>query len=466
MLRHSLLRTSKALLAQHQPRTTLMAVRAMSAKAASAPLNDHALSHADVDADPKTLDIIDKHAKYTLTTYGRPPVVFTHGKGSYLYDVGHREYLDFTAGIAVNALGHSDPEVARILFDQAKQVVHLSNLYYNVPAGELAEQLIEGTRASGAFKAAKIFFSNSGTEANEGALKFARKVAKVTAKPGQADKKFGVVSFTNGFHGRSMGALSATPNPKYQKPFLPLVPGFVHAPYNDVKAVDQYVTDETCAVIVEPIQGEGGINVATEAFLKKLRSRCDEVGALLIFDEIQCGLGRTGKLWAHEHFSAACVPDILTMAKPLANGFPIGAIMITDKVAEKIVIGDHGTTFGGNPLGCAVASSVLRRINNPEFLDNVNKNGAHFREHLESISSPLVKEVRSKGMILGLEFKVDPSPLVAMARERGLLIITAANNTVRFVPALNISKAEIDQGMDILKKAIVAFEDKVLSVDA
>ncbi|KAF9986520.1 acetylornithine aminotransferase [Mortierella antarctica] len=466
MLRHSLLKTSRTLLSRHQARAPAMACRAMSAKATAAQVNSHALSHADVDADPKTLDIIDKHAKYTLTTYGRPPVVFTHGKGSYLYDVGHREYVDFTAGIAVNALGHSDPEVARILFDQAKQVVHLSNLYYNVPAGELAEQLIEATRASGSFAATKIFFSNSGTEANEGALKFARKVAKLTAKPGQENNKFGVVSFTNGFHGRSMGALSATPNPKYQKPFLPLVPGFAHAPFNDVKAVDSFVTEETCAVIVEPIQGEGGINVASEAFLKKLRSRCDEVGALLIFDEIQCGIGRTGKLWAHQNYSHECVPDMLTMAKPLANGFPIGAIMITDKVAEKIAIGDHGTTFGGNPLGCAVASSVFRRINTREFLDNVNMNGQHFKSQLEAIESPLIKEVRSKGMILGLQFKVDPAPLVALARERGLLIITAANNTVRFVPALNISKAEIDQGLGILKQAIAAFEDRVMDVEA
>ncbi|KAK3816296.1 MAG: pyridoxal phosphate-dependent transferase [Benniella sp.] len=464
MLRHSLLRTSRAFLAQHRLGTAAVACRSLSTKAAA---HGHALSHADVDADPKTLDIIDKHAKYTLQTYGRPPVAFTHGKGSYLYDVGHREYLDFTAGIAVNALGHSDPEVARVLFDQAKQVVHLSNLYYNVPAGELAEQLIEATVASGSFKATKIFFSNSGTEANEGALKFARKVAKViTGQQAGESKKFGVVSFNNGFHGRSMGALSATPNPKYQKPFWPLVPGFVHAPYNDVAAVDQYVTEETCAVIVEPIQGEGGINVATEAFLKKLRARCDQVGAMLIYDEIQCGLGRTGKLWAHQNFSADCVPDMLTMAKPLANGFPIGAIMITDKVAEKIVIGDHGTTFGGNPLGCAVASSVFRRINTPEFLDNVSKTGDHFREQLDSISSPLIKDVRSKGLILGLEFKVDPAPLVALARERGLLIITAANNTIRFVPPLNISKAEIDQGINILKEAIVAFEDRTLNVEA
>lgn len=441
-----------------------MATRSFSVKAAS--WNSHALSHADVDADPKTLDVIDKHAKYTLQTYGRPAVVFTHGKGSYVYDIGHREYLDFTAGIAVNALGHSDPEVARVLFDQAKQVVHLSNLYYNVPAGELAEQLIEATVASGSFKASKIFFSNSGTEANEGALKFARKVAKVGLKEGQENKKFGVVSFTNGFHGRSMGALSATPNPKYQKPFWPLVPGFVHAPFNDVAAVDQYVTEETCAVIVEPIQGEGGINVGTEAFLKKLRARCDQVGAMLIYDEIQCGLGRTGKLWAHQNYSADCAPDMLTMAKPLANGFPIGAIMITDKVAEKIVIGDHGTTFGGNPLGCAVASSVFRRINTPEFLEDVRVNGEHFRERLESIQSPLIKEIRSKGLILGLEFKVDPAPLVALARERGLLIITAANNTVRFVPPLNISKAEIDQGVQILKEAIAVFDDRTLSVEA
>ncbi|KAF9898509.1 acetylornithine aminotransferase, partial [Lobosporangium transversale] len=428
------------------------------------------LSHADVDADPKTLDIIDKHAKYTLTTYGRPPVVFTHGKGTYLYDVGQREYLDFTAGIAVNALGHSDPEVAGVLFEQAKQVVHLSNLYYNIPAGDLAEQLIEATRASGHFQASKIFFSNSGTEANEGALKFARKVAKVTTAQQLGEeavnKKIGVVSFTNGFHGRSMGALSATPNPKYQKPFWPLVPGFAHAPFNDVEAVDKFVTDETCAVIVEPIQGEGGINVATEAFLKKLRQKCDEVGAMLIFDEIQCGLGRTGRLWAHQNYPKDCVPDMLTMAKPLANGFPIGAIMITDKVAEKIVIGDHGTTFGGNPLGCAVASNVFRRINTPEFLDNVNKNGQYFREQLESISSPLIKTVRSKGLILGLQFNVDPAPLIALARERGLLIITAANNTIRFVPPLNISKPEIDKGIKILKQAIAAFDDKTLDVKA
>ncbi|KAF9582775.1 acetylornithine aminotransferase [Lunasporangiospora selenospora] len=439
----------------------------MSSKAASSEMHlNHALSHADVDADPKTHEIIERHSKYTLTTYGRPPVVFTHGKGSYLYDIGHREYLDFTAGIAVNALGHSDPEVSRVLFDQSKQVVHLSNLYYNVPAGELAEQLIESTRNSGFFPASKVFFSNSGTEANEGALKFARKVAKVTADSEEAGlKKHGVVSFKNGFHGRSMGALSATPNPKYQKPFLPLVPGFVHAPFNDVDAVDSYVNEDTCAVIVEPIQGEGGINVASEAFLKKLRSRCDEVGAVLIYDEIQCGLGRTGKLWAHQHFSEDCVPDILTMAKPLANGIPIGAIMINDRVAEKIVIGDHGTTFGGNPLACAVASSVFRRINTPEFLNTVEQNGAHFRQQLESIESPLISGVRSKGMILGLQFTVDPAPLVALARERGLLIITAANNTVRLVPALNISKAEIDRGVEILKEAVVAFEDRTMSVN-
>ncbi|KAG0229454.1 acetylornithine aminotransferase [Actinomortierella wolfii] len=421
-------------------------------------------------ADPKTHEMIEKHAKYTLTTYARPPVVFTHGKGTHLYDVGHREYLDFTAGIAVNALGHADAEVASVLFDQAKRVVHLSNLYYNEPAGELAERLVEATRASGSFEASKVFFSNSGTEANEGAFKFARKYGKAVAeKYGvPADKKYGIVSFTNAFHGRSMGALSATPNPKYQKPFWPLIPGAVNnAPFNDVDSVDQYVTEETCAVILEPIQGEGGINVATEEFLKKLRSRCDEVGALLIFDEIQCGIGRTGKLWAHQNYSADCVPDILTMAKPLANGFPIGAIMITDRVADIIKVGDHGTTFGGNPLGCAVANSVFKRINTPEFLDNVVRNGEHFKAQLETLaSSPLVEQVRGKGLILGLRFKVDPAPLVALARERGLLIVTAANNTIRFVPPLNITKGEIDQGIEILRSAIKAFEERVLDVKA
>ncbi|KAG0260330.1 acetylornithine aminotransferase [Actinomortierella ambigua] len=468
MLRQAVARSHRALRVAH-PMLRLNSARAMSTKAAEMHFQQP-LSHADVDADPKTHAMIEKHAKYTLTTYARPPVVFTHGKGTHVYDVGHREYLDFTAGIAVNALGHADPEVASTLYDQAKRVVHLSNLYYNEPAGELAERLIEATRASGDFEASKIFFSNSGTEANEGAFKFARKYGKMVAEQygSTPEKKIGIVSFTNAFHGRSMGALSATPNPKYQKPFWPLIPGVVNnAPFNDVDAVDAYVTKDTCAVILEPIQGEGGINVSTEAFLKKLRQRCDEVGALLIFDEIQCGLGRTGKLWAHENYSSDCVPDMLTMAKPLANGFPIGAIMITDKVAEQIKVGEHGTTFGGNPLGCAVANNVFQRINTPEFLDNVLRTGEHFKAQLETLtSSPIVDHVRGQGLILGLRFTVDPAPLVALARERGLLIVTAANNSVRFVPPLNVSKAEVDQGVEILRSAIKAFEDRVLDVEA
>jgi acetylornithine aminotransferase len=262
--------------------------------------------------------------------------MFTHGKGSYIYDTADRKYLDFTAGIAVNALGHSDEEVANVLFEQAKKLVHCSNLYHNENTGLLAEKLVTATVEQGGFNASKVFLSNSGTESNEGALKFGRKWGKVVDPSG---KKHKIVSFTNAFHGRSMGALSATYNPKYQQPFAPLIPGFDVGEFNNVEQVKSIIDDDTCAVIVEPIQGEGGVHPAKKEFLEALRKECDDHNALLIFDEIQCGLGRTGKLWAHQHYSETCRPDILTMAKPLANGIPIGAILITERVADVIKIG-------------------------------------------------------------------------------------------------------------------------------
>lgn len=256
------------------------------------PVQRSQLTHPDSDVDAHTTTTIAKYEKYTLNTYSRPPLVFTRGSGVHLYDSAGREFLDFTAGIAVNALGHADPELANVLNEQATQLVHLSNLYYHEHAAHLAEMLVSSARddpASPAFSASKVFFANSGTEANEGALKFARKWGRhVAAHHGKGeDDKYGVVCFTNAFHGRSMGALSATYNPKYQKPFAPLIPGFVVSPFNDTGKIDQVVTKETCAVIVEPVQGEGGVHTASEEFLGALRKRCDEVGALLIFDEIQ-----------------------------------------------------------------------------------------------------------------------------------------------------------------------------------
>ncbi|CAG8469114.1 6056_t:CDS:2 [Paraglomus occultum] len=399
-----------------------------------------------------------RNEKYCINTYARPPIIITSGKGSYVYDTSNRRYLDFTAGIAVSALGHADQELAHVLYDQALKLIHSSNLFHNQQSGELAELLVNSTRESGGFDAAKVFFSNSGTEANEGAMKFARKWGKHVAKPGQ--DKYGFVSFLNSFHGRSMGALSVTPQPKYQAPFAPMVPGCTYAPFNDVEKVREFINEGTCGVIVEPVQGEGGIYEASFEFLSALRSRCDEVGALLIYDEIQCGLGRTGKLWAHGYYPKNCHPDIVTMAKPLANGIPIGAIMATSRVADVIGIGDHGTTFGGNPLACRAALSVVSRLKSPALLSNVTDVGNYIKSRLESFVQKYPKvaaEVRGKGLILGLQLNVDPVPLLQLARDRGLLVITAGKNVVRLVPPLNLKKEEAKEGMDILEAALDEF---------
>lgn len=416
------------------------------------------LSHADADTHPKTAELLARQDQYTINTYARPPIILTKGKGCWVFDLGDRAYLDFSAGIAVNALGHADDELAKVIADQSSKLVHLSNLYHNEYAGELAEYLVKSTINGGGFEAAKVFFSNSGTEANEGALKFSRKWGKLISNGGK--EKYGVVSFMNAFHGRSMGALSATPSPKYQTPFSPLVPGFVHSNYNDIEKIPEFVNENTCAVIVEPIQGEGGVWEAKVDFLEALRKRCDEVNALLIFDEIQCGLGRTGKLWAHQHYPKSCHPDILTMAKPLANGYPIGAIMTTKRVADIVQIGDHGTTFGGSPLACRAALSVVSRINSSGLLENVNNVGNYLFNELQRLSSKhpsLITEVRGKGLILGMQFSLDPSPLIKMARERGLLIITASNQTVRLVPPLILTKEEAQFGVKILEEIIDIF---------
>lgn len=413
------------------------------------------ITHADTDVPQSTLEKVQEFNKYTVTTYARPDFVIARGKGCYLFDTNDRKYLDFTAGIAVTALGHSDSEVAQVLFDQANKLLHTSNLYHNENAGALAKTIVETTKSHGGEWASKLFLANSGTEANEGALKFARKWGKQFSPD-----KTEIVCFTNAFHGRSMGALSATYNPKYQKPFAPLVPGFKTSPFNDVEKALEAITDKTCGVIIEPIQGEGGVHPAKAEFLEALRKRCDETNTLLIFDEIQCGMGRTGKLWGHQHFSKACVPDILTMAKPLANGVPIGAILTSQKVGDMLQVGDHGTTFGGNPLASAVALNVVQRITTPEFIAAVNQKGDYLKDLLKQVQQnhpDVIKEVRGKGLLIGVEFTKDPSPIVKMARERGLLVVTAGCNTVRVVPPLNISEEEALEGVSKLAGAIEQF---------
>jgi acetylornithine aminotransferase len=304
--------------------------------------------------------------------------------------------------------------------------------------------------------AASVFVCNSGSEANEAAIKFARKVGKVLDPSG---RKVDFVSFRGAFHGRTMGSLSATPNPKYQKPFAPMLPGFRYGDYNDVAAIEDLVTETTCGVIVEPIQGEGGVQVATDEFLIALARRCREVGAVLVYDEIQCGLSRTGTLWAHGHLPAEAHPDVLTTAKALGNGFPIGAAIVSASVAEKIKVGDHGTTFGGNPLACRLAHHVVERLADPALQRGVLEKSELFRARFHRLQArypDLVSEVRGKGLILGLQLTEDPTPIVKAARERGLLVITAGTNTLRFVPSLNIADEDIQHGLDVLEEAIAA----------
>lgn len=392
-----------------------------------------------------------------VPTYVRPPPVFQQGEGCYLWDVENRQYLDFTAGIAVNALGHCDPEMSKILYQQSQTLVHSSNLYYNPWIGSLSKLLVEKTKEAGAMKdASRVFICNSGSEANEAAIKFARKYGRTMQPDGS---KHEIVSFHNSFHGRTMGSLSATPNPKYQKPFAPMLPGFRYGTYNDIESIKELVTENTCGVMIEPIQGEGGVNVATHEFLLALRKRCTEVGALLVYDEIQCGLGRTGKLWAHADLPPEAHPDVLTTAKALGNGYPIGATMVTEDVSSKIATGDHGTTFGGNPLGCRLAHYIVSRLSEPELQQGVLEKESIFRQHMTRLHEKfpdIIKEVRGKGLILGMQLSADPTPVITAARERGLLVITCGTNTLRFVPPLIITEEEIAKGMGILEEAMTA----------
>lgn len=430
------------------------------------------MPNPDPAADSATLAFVQERAPYMVTTYVRPAPVMVKGQGCYLWDIENRRYLDLTAGIAVNSLGHCDPEITQIIAEQAETLIHASNLYHNAWTGALSKLLITKTKESGAMRdASQVFISNSGTEANEAAIKFARKVGK-TLDPSGA--KHELVSFQNSFHGRTMGALSATPNPKYQTPFSPMIPGFKYGNYNDVEQLQTLITEKTCGVIVEPIQGEGGVNVATPEFLVALRKRCDEVGAILIFDEIQCGLSRTGAFWAHAHPSLAPAsgeaahPDILTSAKALGNGVPIGATIVSGKtVAEHIKAGDHGTTFGGNPLVCRVAHHIVDRLATSELQNSVEIKSAELISGLQALQKKypdVISQIRGRGLILGAQLSPDFSPkaseLITAARERGMLIITAGDGCLRFVPPLTITEDQIKTALKILDQALEAVISK------
>ncbi|KAK4242152.1 pyridoxal phosphate-dependent transferase [Achaetomium macrosporum] len=431
-----------------------------SAVTASQILRDAALPNPDPAEDSASAALVREHAPFMVATYSRPPPVFVKGEGSYLYDIENRKYLDFTAGIAVNSLGHCDPGISKLIAQQAKTLMHASNLYYNPWTGALSKLLIEKTVASGGMHdATSVFICNSGSEANEAGIKFARKVGKVLDPSGA---KHEIVSFRNAFHGRTMGSLSATPNPKYQAPFSPMVPGFRVGELNDIAALPSLITPATCSVIVEPIQGEGGVTPASDAFLIALAKRCREVGALLHYDEIQCGLSRTGTFWAHSRLPREAHPDILTTAKALGNGFPIGATIVNAHVAANIKVGDHGTTFGGNPLACRLGHHIVERLADPALQAEVVQKGEVFKRGFEGLRGKypdLVQEVRGRGLILGLQLSEDPGKIVKAARERGLLVITAGTNTLRFVPSLVMSEEEIREGLAILEEAVRVTRD-------
>ncbi|KAK9275355.1 hypothetical protein L1049_022619 [Liquidambar formosana] len=399
-------------------------------------------------------NVMEMEEKVIVGTYARTPVVLVSGKGCKLYDMEGREYLDMSSGIAVNALGHGDPEWLKAVVEQANTLTHVSNLYYSIPQVELAKHLVDCSFAD------RVFFSNTGTEANEAAIKFARKFQR-HSHPDANEAATEFIAFTNSFHGRTMGALALTSKENYRSPFEPVMPGVTFVEYGNMQATKSLIRHgKTAAVFVEPIQGEGGIYSATKEFLQFLRSACDDAGALLVFDEVQCGLGRTGYLWAHEFYDV--FPDIMTLAKPLAGGLPIGAVLVTERVASAINFGDHGSTFAGAPLVCNAALAVLDKISKPDFLANVSKKGKYFKKILmEKLGgSSHVREIRGAGLIIGIELDVSASPLVDACRNSGLLVLTAGKgNVVRLVPPLIITEQELDLATEILLEALPVLDE-------
>lgn len=382
---------------------------------------------------------LQQQKDYLLQTYARPDFVLVRGEGMTVYDGTGKSYQDWVAGIAVNALGYGDAGVRETLIQQMETgLIHTSNLYHTIPAAQLAQKLIEKSFAD------RVFFSNSGTEANEGALKFARRVAYDSGN----ENKRGIVAFSHAFHGRTLGSLSITPKDKYQLPFKPLLADVAIGEYNDIESARSLINDNTCAVFLEPIQGEGGIHEASHEFLRAVRELCDQHKAILIFDEVQCGVGRTGDLWAHE--ASGVTPDIMTLAKPLAAGFPIGAILVKQFVADHIKPGDHGSTFAGGPATTAVAAYVLDKISDPSFLEHVTETGDYLKERLTELNSPLIKEVRGRGLMIGVEMTIDVTPVVNAGYDQGLLLVNAGPDVIRLVPPLIATRDDVDNLIDRL----------------
>jgi predicted acetylornithine/succinylornithine family transaminase len=382
--------------------------------------------------------------RYVAQTYNRVPIALVRGKGMHVWDADGKRYVDFVAGLAVDNLGHCPPAVVQALRKQAGILLHVCNIYHIKPQSELARELVHNSFAD------RVFFCNSGAEANESAIKLAR---KFYFDAGHMDK-YEIITMENSFHGRTFGGLSATAQKKFHKGFEPLLQGFKYVPFNDIEAVRQAITQKTCAVMLEPIQGEGGVNVADKAYLKELQQLCKQENLLLIFDEVQTGFGRTGALFAYNQYGVT--PDIITLAKALGGGVAIGAMAATQRVMQAFVPGTHAATFGGNPLACAAALASLKIVARKGFLQSVSRVGRHFKSRLLELQKkfPFIKSVRGLGLMLAMELDRPAAPLVQDCMERGFLINCVQQNTARFVPPLIVSRKEIDALIKVLDQSL------------
>jgi len=393
---------------------------------------------------------------FLLPTYKRPPLVFSHGRGAYLFDATGRKYLDFLGGIAVNALGHAHPQIVRTIRREAARAIHLSNLFYNAYQGPLARKLAEWSGLD------RVFFANSGTEAIDGALKLARLCSRAPAEnPNAPAHKHRILALENSFHGRTFGALSVTSTEKYRLPFAPSLPGVEFVRFNDVTDLESKFDDTVCAILLETIQGEGGIYAVTEAFWNRARALTSQHGALLIADEIQCGLGRTGRYFAYQKFSTK--PDIAVVAKPLAAGLPLGAILASESVASHISPGLHGTTFGGGPLVCATALAALETIDKQKLLANVRERGAELRAGLERLAAQFdfIREIRGEGLMVGIELSREGGSYVAEALNRGLIINCTHDFTLRLLPPFIVTRAQIREFLNLFEQVLRAVPQRV-----
>ena len=389
-------------------------------------------------------EIVELTHSHLVNIYGCLPIAFVEGRGPYLWDADGNRYLDFFCGLAVTSLGHCHPAVVNAIKVQAEKLIHVSNVFHTEPGARLAERL------SKTFHGAKVFLANSGAEANEAAMKLARRW-------GADQGRYEILAMHGSFHGRTIATLSATGQERYHQGFLPLLPGVRLIPYDDIEAVQAAVSDKTVAVLVEPIQGEGGVVMPrTPDYLKRLRQLCDDRKLLLIFDEVQVGMGRTGKLFAHEH--AGVQPEIMTLAKALGGGLPIGAMLARPDVAECLTPGSHGTTFGGNPVVCAAALAVLDTLEKERVLDNATVIGNYLMEQMRAIAkgAPQIVEVRGQGMIIGAVLKDEARPIVDACLKERLILNATAGNVLRLLPPLNLTREQADEGLAIIRRAFAA----------